>query len=66
MGWKSRTVRDKGIFLPSPRTGLPWDFLMMPSGKEKRKHGVGVGRPGKRRAIRDWGRNVSVLMGPSA
>ena len=35
------------VFLPSPRTGLPWDFLMMPPGKEKRKHGVGVGRPRK-------------------
>ena len=31
------------VFLPSPRTGLPWDLLMMPPGKEKRKYGVGVG-----------------------
>ena len=35
------------VFLPSPRTGLPWDLLMMPPGKEKRKHEVGVGWPRK-------------------
>jgi len=34
---------------------------MMPPGKKKRKQGVGGGEARERRAIGDWGRNVSVL-----